>query len=270
MLRATDRRGHRRSRRARPGRCGASAPTGAARAGAAEPGRQRARRDAGRRHAHASRTANVELDADVRARARRSRRRATTSCSSVPTPAAAWTRETRARIFEPFFTTKAPGKGTGLGLADRLRHRQAERRPRASSTAELGAGTTFAVCLPRSSVATEAAAVIPGGRRGRRRGGSERSCSSRTTRSCGLSHVAPARTHGYTVSWSPSRRARRDRAVRCAHPAAIDLLVTDVVMPQLTAGSWPSACALNARSFRSCSCPATPTVQSAGPASTKA
>ena len=36
--------------------------------------------------------------------------------------------ETQARIFEPFFTTKGPGKGTGPGAGDGLRHRQAERR----------------------------------------------------------------------------------------------------------------------------------------------
>ena len=35
---------------------------------------------------------------------------------------------TQARIFEPFFTTKGHGKGTGLGLVDRLRYRPAERR----------------------------------------------------------------------------------------------------------------------------------------------
>ena len=48
-----------------------------------------------------------------------------------------------ARLFEPFFTTKERGKGTGLGPGHRLRHRQAERRPRLGRTAKLGQGSTL-------------------------------------------------------------------------------------------------------------------------------
>jgi two-component system cell cycle sensor histidine kinase/response regulator CckA len=58
------------------------------------------------------------------------------------------TDETAARVFEPFFSTKGPGNGTGLGLA--TVHgiiRQSGGFVSLDST--LGAGTEFAVCLPR-------------------------------------------------------------------------------------------------------------------------
>jgi PAS domain S-box-containing protein len=56
--------------------------------------------------------------------------------------------ETVARAFEPFFTTKPAGQGTGLGLSMIYGFaRQSDGHSKIES--EVGAGTTFILCLPR-------------------------------------------------------------------------------------------------------------------------
>ena len=135
--------------------------------------------------------------------------------------------DTQRRIFEPFFTTKEVGKGTGLGLATvyGIVHQNAG-HIRVES--KVGHGTTFKIYLPRlRSVADRPSSPAP-------------------------SIVAPAasgtilvveddaavrqvavrilRNRGYTVL--EARSPGEARAQCIVHGPSIDLLLTDVVMPE--------------------------------------
>ncbi|ODN69769.1 hybrid sensor histidine kinase/response regulator [Methylobrevis pamukkalensis] len=132
------------------------------------------------------------------------------------------------RIFEPFFTTKARGKGTGLGLANCYAIiTQARGQIRAESTP--GAGTTFTILLPRSEAQPgEDVADPPAPASG---GGSG-------TILVVEDDPAVARATGLILEKSGYRvRAAGDgeeaRRLLTAQPAAFDLVLTDVVMPNM-------------------------------------
>ena len=141
---------------------------------------------------------------------------------------------TKARLFEPFFTTKVPGKGTGLGLATALDIvKQAGGRIDVDS--ELGRGTTVTVCLPQT--AEELGAIVPPS-------GEAPTARPRSAPTAGetvllveddvsvralAGHVL--RSAGYAVV----EAGDGGEAVRVCerHVGAVDLLITDVVLPQL-------------------------------------
>ena len=132
---------------------------------------------------------------------------------------------TRGRIFEPFFTTKEIGRGTGLGLSTVF---GIVAQSGGHIEVEPGAGATFRVYFPRTD--ERARVTTPTAH-------AERPPASATvlvvedddqlrTIACGV-----LRQHGYAVI--EARHGQEAIEKSEAHAGRIDLLLSDVVMPQL-------------------------------------
>jgi two-component system, cell cycle sensor histidine kinase and response regulator CckA len=137
-------------------------------------------------------------------------------------------RGTIEHIFEPFFTTKGPGHGTGLGLS--TVHgivRQSGGYVRVSS--EPGRGTEFEIYLPRHRTADGAAAPAPSVARG-----SERLLVVEDDAAVRAVARRALEQLGYSVLEAANGREALERFR--AHEGAIDLVVTDTVMPEMGAG----------------------------------
>ena len=135
--------------------------------------------------------------------------------------------EVRRRLFEPFFTTKAGGGGTGLGLATVF---GVVKQSGGSIFvySEPGRGTTFKVYLPASDLPVTAAGED--GRPATARG-SETVVVVEDDESVRELVRIMLGACGYEVLSA----ADADSAVRLCeeHPAGVDLLLTDVVMPDV-------------------------------------
>jgi CheY-like chemotaxis protein len=136
-----------------------------------------------------------------------------------------------AKAFEPFFTTKEPGKGTGLGLSTAYGIIR-----RASGLIEIdsrpGEGTTVRVLLPRASdanVAVRSSAPPSGEVAVQRDGGTILVVEDqRVIRELVEQTLSEA---GYRVFSAAG--PREAMAIAEQQSTAIDLLLTDVVMPQM-------------------------------------
>jgi two-component system cell cycle sensor histidine kinase/response regulator CckA len=137
-------------------------------------------------------------------------------------------REVQARIFEPFFTTKPVGQGTGLGLSTVYGIvKQSEGFVWAYS--EPGQGTTFKIYLPRVGApqpfgGPTAAMTAP-------RGGSEAILVVEDEDIVRTLACRGLREQGYTVF--EARNGAEGLRMFEARPHGIDLVVTDVVMPEM-------------------------------------
>jgi PAS domain S-box-containing protein len=153
------------------------------------------------------------------------------ACLSVSDSGAGIAPEILPRIFEPFFTTKDVGKGTGLGLPTVLGIVQ-QHQGWIEVQSELGRGTTFLIYLPRLLRAAAAGMAVP-----------ELAAMPRGSETILLVEDDPALGAimqkvlvrlGYRVIGAANGAAAV--AAWKQQPGEIDLLLTDLVMPDGMSG----------------------------------
>ncbi|WP_246399362.1 CHASE3 domain-containing protein [Geomonas silvestris] len=138
-------------------------------------------------------------------------------------------RELLAHIFEPFFTTKGAGKGTGLGLAT-VFGAVKQNNGSINVYSEPGVGTTFSIYLPRHREGQQAPPQGPGEPPAEK--GQETVLVVEDEKAVLSMAQQILSRQGYTVlaANSPGEALRLARE----HPKEIALLVTDVVMPEMS------------------------------------
>jgi len=134
--------------------------------------------------------------------------------------------KTQSRIFEPFFTTKPAGRGTGLGLST-VYGIVKQSGGNIWLYSEPGKGTTFKIYLPAiAALPEDIGKVAPAEAVGR--GGGTVLLVEDDEQLRRLTHRA-LDAQGYTVLIADRGRTALDIARR--HKGEIDLLLTDVIMP---------------------------------------
>jgi two-component system cell cycle sensor histidine kinase/response regulator CckA len=136
------------------------------------------------------------------------------------------TDEVRARLFEPYFTTKGPGRGSGLGLATVYGiMTQSDGEVRVESAPGRGSSITavFAASnAPKAVIPLEPAPAA---------GGAEVILLVEDEDDVRRLVARALATSGYEVL--TARSAEEALAIESARDGAVDLLVTDVIMPKL-------------------------------------
>ncbi|HHW87245.1 MAG TPA: GAF domain-containing protein [Chloroflexi bacterium] len=136
--------------------------------------------------------------------------------------------EVLSHVFEPFFTTKEVGRGTGLGLATVYGIVQ-QNHGHILVYSEQNFGTTFKLFFPSEDAASlDAAALL---RVETPRGHGERVLVVEDELPVLEMSAESLRTLGYTV-WTAATPAAA-LSLASAQPDAIDLLITDVIMPEM-------------------------------------
>jgi PAS domain S-box-containing protein len=153
--------------------------------------------------------------------------------------------KTQARIFEPFFTTKEQGKGTGLGLAT-VYGVIKQSGGYIWVYSEIDHGTTFKIYLPKITAKVEELAAV----------------KTIPTPACGSETILFVEdeqsvrelvreylsARGYSVLEASDGIQALD--IAAVHPGAIQLLITDVVMPRLSGRELASQIATARRDLK--------------------
>ncbi|MBZ5687613.1 MAG: response regulator [Acidobacteriia bacterium] len=136
-------------------------------------------------------------------------------------------KETLAHIFEPFFTTKEQGKGTGLGLAT-VYGIVEQSKGHIAVVSEVEVGTTFKVYLPAvtSAASVTSAQKVPVALKG-----TGTILLVEDEAALRLLTAAALRAFGYTVI--EAENGADALVLAEAHAGQIDIVVADVVMPQM-------------------------------------
>ena len=143
---------------------------------------------------------------------------------------------TKAHLFEPFFTAKEATKGTGLGLST-VYGIVKQSSGYIFVDSEPGQGTTFNLYFPHAVAPLDPASALPVERPSE----SGHESILLVDDDSGVRDIArrilAARGYEVLVASSPDEAQRLCEA----HPRGVDLLLTDVVMPDMTGRALASA-----------------------------
>ncbi len=189
-------------------------------------------------------TANAILDADYAA-ARAEVRPGEYVVLSVSDTGTGMDAQTAERVFEPFFTTKAMGQGTGLGLST-VYGIIKQAGGHVAVYTEPARGATFRVYLPAAASGAEPAgrtAPVP-----KAAGGHETILLCEDDNSVRTLAQTILEQAGYVVL--SAANGREARAIAAEHAGAIDILVTDVIMPDMNGRELATALKAQHRRLR--------------------